>query len=277
MSTADKHQNVERRGARFQKHLQLFAAYLRFNLAAAMEYRGSFLLQVLGVALNNSAFIIFWAAIFGKVPGIGHYGFREVMFLWALGSGAFGLVHICFGNIGQVSRIILQSDLDTYLLQPKDVCLNLIASRSVVSAWGDLAYGLILFATVFGLQPQRLGLFLGFVVCGGLLMGSVIFTAQVLTFFIGDASAIARIVSEFLISFTLYPESIYQGPVRWVIYSLIPAGFIVFVPLRIMRAFSWPGLLLLIGVDLTYAGLSYGLFRLGLRRYESGNLIGTRV
>jgi ABC-2 type transport system permease protein len=277
MSTADNPKEKERGSASLGKHLQLFGAYLRFNLAAAMEYRGSFLLQVFGMIVNNAAFIIFWAALFSKVPRIGNYGFREVMFLWALVSASFGLAHICFGNIGQVSRMILQGELDTYLLQPKDVCLNLIASRSIVSAWGDLAYGILLFVTVFGFEPLRLGLFFAFTVGSGLLMGSVIFSAQVLTFFVGNSSAISRLVTEFVISFTLYPECIYRGPVRWVLYSLIPAGFIVFVPLRIMQAFSWPALGLLVGVDLAYVCLSYWLFRIGLRRYESGNLIGTRM
>jgi ABC-2 type transport system permease protein len=273
MSTADN----RLRNRAFRSHLRLFAAHFRYNLAAAMEYRGSFLLQVFGMALNNTAFIAFWSVIYTKAPRIGDYGFRDVMFIWALASSCFGFAHICFGNIRQVSRLILQGDLDTYLLQPKDVCLNLISARSVVSAWGDLGYGLILYLTVYGIEPGRLALFLAFTISGGLLMGSVILSAHTLTFFIGDASAIARLVTEFLISFTVYPESIFRGTARGLIYSLIPAGFIVYAPLKLMQAFSWPGLGLLLAVDAGYVALSYWFFRRGLRRYESGNLIGTRI
>lgn len=33
--------------------------YLAFNLSAGMEYRGSFILQVAGMILNNASFIVF--------------------------------------------------------------------------------------------------------------------------------------------------------------------------------------------------------------------------
>ncbi len=254
-------------------HLRLLAAYFRFNLAAAMEYRGSFLLQVFGMALNNSAFIIFWAIVYSRINHIGEYGFREVMFIWALASAAFGFAHIIFGNIRQVSRIIMQGELDAYLLQPKDVCLNVLCSRTEVSAWGDLAYGLILFMAVWGFAPGEFLLFCTFTVFSGLLMGCIMFSGEILTFFLGNTTVISRLVTEFVISFTLYPESVFRGTVKWLIYSLIPAGFIVFVPLKIFKLFSWQALGLLILIDLGYVFGSYLLFRLGLRRYESGNLI----
>ncbi|HEX3047190.1 MAG TPA: ABC-2 family transporter protein, partial [Bacillota bacterium] len=150
-------------------------------------------------------------------------------------------------------------------------------SRTVVSAWGDLAYGIILYLAAFGFQPGPFGLFCLFAVCSGLLMGSVIFSAETLTFFVGNASAIGRMFLNFLISFTLYPEGIYRGAVRWIIYSLIPAGFIAFLPLRIMKGFSWPWLGLLIAIDLAYLAGSYFLFKLGIKRYESGNLIVSKL
>jgi ABC-2 type transport system permease protein len=265
------------KGNQLSKHLQLIAAYFRFNLAAAMEYRGSFLLQVFGMALNNAAFLIFWSVLFTKMNRIGGYDFQDVMFIWALSATAFGLVHIFFGNVGQLSRMIYQGELDAYLLQPKDVYVNILASRTVVSAWGDLAYGVILYLIAFGFHPGPFTLFCLFSFFGGLLMGSVIFGAETLTFFVGNASALGRMFFNFLITFTLYPEGIYRGVVHWLIYSLIPAGFIAFLPLRIMKVFSWPWLGLLIAIDLAYVAGSYFLFKLGLKRYESGNLVVSKL
>ena len=55
------------------------------------------------------------------------------------------------------------------------------------------------------------------------------------------------------------------------------AGFIAFVPLAVYRSLDWPLVPVLLGVAAVYAGGAYGLFRAGLRRYESGNQMGTRL
>ena len=173
--------------------------------------------------------------------------------------------------------MILKGELDSFLLQPKDVCINVLAARTEVSAWGDLVYGIVLYLMVQGFILPKFLLFCTFIIASGLLMGSIMFSAESLTFFLGNATAISRLVTEFLISSTLYPEGIYRGAVRLVIYSLIPAGFIVFTPLRIWKFFSWKSLGFLILIDLMYVAGSYFLFKLGLKRYESGNLIVSKL
>lgn len=260
-----------------KKHLQLVWLYFKLNLSASVEYRGSFIIQVFGMMLNNLAFVFFWSVIFEKVSNVSGYEFKDVMFIWALASAAFGFAHIVFGNIHSVGSIIINGELDAYLLQPKDVYINVLCSRTSISAWGDLAYGLILFVIISGLSPVKWLMFIGFVIFGGLLMGSIMAAAQTMTFYMGNATSIGRLVTEFLLTFTLYPESIYKGAVRWVIYSLLPAGFITYMPLRVMKYFSWESLCVLILVDIAYIIACYGFFRMGLKRYESGNLIGTKL
>jgi len=60
-----------------------------------------------------------------------------------------GFLHIVFGNVRQFSKIIINGELDTYLLQPKNVYINVHCSRMIVSAWGDFIYGYILLAAVY--------------------------------------------------------------------------------------------------------------------------------
>jgi ABC-2 type transport system permease protein len=260
-----------------KKHLSLIGRYFRFNLAASMEYRGSFLFQVLGMVLNNAAFAFFWWVVFHRIRVIEGYNFHDVMFIWALASSAYGFAHILFGNIGNIVNVILNGELDTYLLQPKDVYINLLCSRTQISAWGDLAYGYVLLILLNGFQPLQLLLFSGFVIFSGLLMGSVLATAESLTFFIGNASSLFRLAVNFLLTFTTYPEGIFKGGIRWIVYTLLPAGFIVYLPHRIMNRFHPGSLALLFLVDIVYVILGYLIFRWGLRRYESGNLITTKL
>lgn len=256
-------------------YLRLFGAYFKANLQAAMEYRANFLLQVFGMALNNAAFIVFWRVLIDRTGGVGGYSFEDVMFLWALASAAFGLGHVLFGNARSIGKTIIEGGLDVYLLQPKDVFFSLISARSVMSAWGDLLYGYVLFVSVLGWGG--LGLFSLFVATGALLYTATFAMAESLSFFFGNAQGVSGAVFEFLLSFTLYPETIFGPQVRWIIYSLIPAGFIVFVPLAVFTSFDWWLLAAVLAASVVYMVAARLVFKAGLRRYESGNLIGTRM
>ncbi len=261
----------------FLQHLRLICLYFKYNLLSAMEYRVSFISQALGMALNNAFFLFFWWVIFQKVSSIGGYGFKDVMVIWALSSSTYGFLHILFGNVRELPRIIMNGELDTYLLQPKDVYVNVYCSRMIVSAWGDLVYGFVLILLVYGFAPLKLLLFILFTAAGGLLAGAIMSAADTLTFYIGNSSRISRLVTEFLINFSIYPDSIYRQSVKVIMYTLLPTGFIVFLPFRLLSAFSWYGLLGLLAIDAVYIGASYLFFKRGLEKYESGNLITTKL
>lgn len=258
-------------------------AYLRFigvsfvvNVQSVVEYRVNFLVQVFGMMLNNAAFALFWGMLIGKVGSVGGYGFDEVMLIWALVSSSFGLSHVVFGNARSLGAIIRRGELDLYLLQPKDAMLNALASRTVVSAWGDFAYGFIVLALVPGFDPGRLAMFCALTVTGSLFFAATFAAAESLNFFLGDSSGISTAVMEFLLSFSLYPETIFDRGMRWVFYTVIPSGFIAFVPLAAIEGGGWAAIGLLAAAALLYCAASYALFRLGLRRYESGNQMGAR-
>ena len=75
-------------------------------------------------------------------------------------------------------------------------------------------------------------------------------------------------------TFSTYPMNIFNGVVHILLFTILPAGFISFVPLQLLHHFAWPlfggmcGFLLLIMLG------AAGFFQLGLKRYESGNLLG---
>jgi ABC-2 type transport system permease protein len=68
--------------------------------------------------------------------------------------------------------------------------------------------------------------------------------------------------------------SIFNGTVRLLLFTVIPAGFISFVPLQLLHQFTWPLLAAMVGFTVLIVSVAAGLFQLGLRRYESGNLLG---
>mgnify|MGYP000135297710 CR=1 FL=1 len=260
-----------------KRNLKLIAMYFKFNLSASMEYRTSFLTQTLGMIINNASFIFFWWILFENVESIGGYGFKQVMILWAISYSSYGITFILFGNVRNISRMIVNGELDSYLLQPKDVLLNIISSSTVVSAWGDLFYGIILFIGVSGFHLGEFMLFLLFCITASLIFSSLIIFTNSLTFYMGNSQGISNLVMEFMISFSIYPEGVYKGFVKFIIYTLVPAAFVSFVPVRILTSFSWKWFTILILAVIAWTVFSYRFFYNGLKKYESGNLIISKL
>lgn len=260
-----------------KKSIGLMLYYFKFNMSAVMEYRVSFLVQSFGMMLNNSAFIFFWWILFNNVETIGGYTFRDEMLLWALSSSSFGLCFVAFGNVSQITRMILNGELDTYLLQPKDPLINVLCSKTIVSAWGDTLYGIIMFFLIRGFDIKGFLLFLTLIVTGALILASVLVSFHALSFYSGNTEALAQLAVEFLISFGIYPEGIFGRGVKYILYTIIPTAFIVYIPASVIKQFSFSMLLQVMGVSALWIVIAYAMFYKGLKRYESGNLIVNKL
>jgi len=261
-----------------KKHLKIFACYFKLNLASALEYRASFISQAFGMALSNSSFIFFWWVAFSQIGGfIADYSFKDVMFIWALTSTGFGLAFILFANVSQLSRLIVTSELDVFLSQPCNVLMNFICARTSLSAYGDFMYGFVLMAIVYKFDGAA-WLWFGFgVVFSASLFTALLLMANTLAFFIGEATLIGRLAQEFAVNFSIYPDKIFSPFIRALMYSLIPMGIAAHIPLRLVRQFT-PGLALLaLCAMILYCAAAGAFFYRGLRRYESGNAIVTRL
>lgn len=260
-----------------QKNISLVFAYFQLNLSSAMEYRVSFLIQLFGMVLNNVSFAFFWWLLFEKVPTIAGYGYQDVMILWAISSAGFGLAFIFFGGVLKLNQYIIKGELDSFLLQPKNVLLNVISSSTVFSAWGDLLYGTVLFIVIKGVHPLGLLSFAFYCFTAMILFVTVIGTAHSLAFYMGNNSSMVQLIFEFMISFSIYPEGIFKGAVKWIIFTILPAGFITMVPLRLLQNFDIRWFLLLIGVCIIWITILFTVFHKGLKKYESGNLMVNRM
>jgi ABC-2 type transport system permease protein len=257
--------------------------YLRTNLRAAMEYRSAFIISVFGMVLNNASFILFWLLLLNRIGGqLNGYGFEEIMYLWAVVSAGYGLSVVFFGNGSRLTQLIMNGDVDVYLLQPASLLPNILGSRMQVSGLGDLAYGIILFAFTQGGGLVQWGMYLLFIVLSMVMFTALFVLFHSLTFFLGNAEGTAHLATEAFISFSIYPGSVFKGPARWVLHSIIPVAWAAWVPAELASgvlsgAAFWQRFFMLFAVDGAFLALAVGVFYLGLRRYESGNRIGARM
>jgi len=65
--------------------------------------------------------------------------------------------------------------------------------------------------------------------------------------------------------------------VRFIMYTAVPVAFISHVPLKLARGGPLWWLAVLAAATIMYCFAAFKLFMAGLKRYESGNLVVTRV
>jgi ABC-2 type transport system permease protein len=251
--------------------------HFKFNLASAMEYRWSFVSQVVFMVLNDFLLLFFWWVIFGKVQTIAGWTFADVIAMHAVLSMSYGLSVSVFGNVNRLARIIAEGQLDYYLLLPRNPLVHALVSRSDISGLGDAAFGLAAFCLFTPVTPGRLALYVmvslaacTVYTCFAVITGSI-------AFFIGNAQTISTQLLGALITFGGYPDSIFKGLVRAVLYSVIPVGFVIYVPVSLLRSFSIAHFAGLLAFTAAIAWSASWLFAAGLRRYESGNLVSARI
>jgi ABC-2 type transport system permease protein len=248
------------------------------NLASAMEYRASFISQIVGMFLNNGIYFVFWLIFFDKFGTVRGYQIDDIYLLFAIVALGYGLAYMFAANTGpNLAYLIAQGRLDYYLVLPRRLLPHVIFSRMSVSTMGDVTFGLVAYLFTGRFHPVEIGLFLVTAVLGGLVLVAFSVIMGSLAFFLGNAQQLSQQATGAVVTFALYPHTLFSGGARLLLFTLLPAGFIGAVPVEVVKERD-P---LLLGVLLLAAGVSWGVatavFYLGLRRYESGSALNVNV
>jgi len=254
-------------------YIRLAAAYTRLNLGAQLEYRGAFFSQVIAMFINDIAWVLFWMFFFTQFPVLRGWSLNDVLLLWAVTASGFGIAYSLMGNAHQLAPVIVNGELDIWMSHPRAVLPHLLLGRSIPSAWGDALFGYAVFIAFIRPSMAQLMMFvvLTFIVATtfvglGILAGS-------LSFYIGNASSLADEWKFAVISFSTYPPSLFDGAVKLLLFTLVPAGFVSYIPVEALRTMSVEKLFLAALGSMGVLTLAICVFYYGLRRYESGNLI----
>jgi ABC-2 type transport system permease protein len=257
--------------------LRFIAAYTAANVQAAMEYRLSFLLQVISMAANDSIWLYFWWSYFQAYPLSHGWQLTDIVVIWTVSACGYGISTCVFGNAINLATLIMTGGLDAYLGMPRNVLLHVCVSKTDPMAWGDVLFAIGAFLIFLHPNPLSFALFIVLALFAALIFTSFAVILCSLAFFLGNTEGLASQLMGALITFSTYPMNLFGGLVRILLFSAIPAGFISFVPLELLHHFSWQLFLALLGFMLLILACATGIFQLGLRRYESGNLLGMQA
>jgi ABC-2 type transport system permease protein len=254
--------------------VRFLGALLFTNLKSALALRGSFLLQVTFMALNNLTYFVFWWVLFARVPTLRGYGLREVYAMFGISAGGFGLVYAVVGGVRHLGRFIDEGELDPLLVQPKPTLLYAIGLRSQPSGWGDFLSALVFLGLSGYARPSNLHLLLLALFCSAATFLGAGIAFFSLAFWLRKTEMLSRQLWELLIAFSLYPEPLFGGALRFVLFTALPVGFISYLPVRVLRSHDPLEVLAMVAGAATVLVVGAWLFGRGLRRYSSGSRFG---
>ncbi len=257
--------------------LRFLRALVATSLKESFANRGSFWIQAVGMFVNDVIWIAVWAIFFARFEHLAGWTLHDMVALYAVTAGAVGIAVITGAGVRDLARTIAEGSLDVFLVQPQPALLHAVGSKTSAAGWGDLANCVLLLAVT-----GQWSLAAAPWVVVGALAGAVVFLSigvivHSLAFWLGSMQVLARQVWEFTITFSLYPESIFPGALRVLLYTAIPAAFIGWFPSGLVRAFSLEGLAWCLAGAVVFPVVAAVVFHLGLRRYASGSRVEVRA
>lgn len=259
------------------KTLLFYFYLLRTSIIASISLRSAFLIESSLMIGNSLMYFSMWWIFFRQFNDIAGWQLRDMYALMAIVLTSYGLSQICFGGIKNLARIIINGDLDPFMTQPKNLLLHLAGSRSYSKGWGQIVSSVILVLLGGLTEPATLLLLLISSIGGCLVFTATAIMAHSLAFWLGPIESVSKKYCDSLYLFVLYPPNIYTGVLQVVMFTLIPAGVIGYIPVELLRHFSWPMLFVFVASSLSFFALAFLIFHLGLKRYESGNKFGMRL
>jgi len=258
-----------------KKYLTLHREYFKIEAKTAIEYRTNFIVQVVSMFLNDVVWVIFWAIFFARFPIINGWNMTDIILLYSVVCTSFGLAGLMFGGHKYISNNIVEGKLDYYLTVPKTSLYHLLISKINWYDLGDTLFGIIL-AFMF-LPLTMIPLFILVVIPATTIFIAFGILAESLAFYIGNAQSIADSLYSALIMFGSYPTTIFSGITKFIVLFIIPAGFISGIPVSLLNSFDWIWFVLLYAFAIAILLIAIYVFYKGIKKYESGNLIGVRL
>jgi ABC-2 type transport system permease protein len=244
-------------------------------IRAALAERGAFIMRAVLMAVNNAIFFTFWIVLFSRVPQVRGYRLGDMAVLYGIVAVAHGLSVFVAGGLQYLARVIHDGELDALIAQPKPTLLYAAGLRSQPNGLGDIVSGLVLIAL-----SGRVGLLgIPLVVAAGVAGALVLMASAVLlhsaAFWLGRTESASRQFYEATLLFGLYPDTLFTGKIRWMLFTVIPAGFVGYLPASLIRApDAFTAGAIMAGVA-AYGALAVWVFTRGLRAYSSGSRFAT--
>lgn len=254
-----------------------FAFYaIKKNIQNSSELRTSFFMNIVGMAVNNIAFILLWVFFIKSVGIIGGWRTTDIIALQGFTALCYGIVFSFGGGIRKSAEHIASGVFDRFMLSPKNLIVRISTSSLGISGMGDILFGIICLS--FYSFFIKLAFFQILLIFFLIIISVVIFLAAViliysLSFYFVDSGTITDGVFQLFFTPALFHGGAFQGVMRFVFTFFIPSLLVGTLPVEIVRDISLDKLLLVSILTIFWFVFSIKIFYRSVRKYESANFM----
>ena len=262
--------------------LDLYARLISIQIQSQMEYRASFLLELVGTAMGTAANFGTLALIFARFDHISGWTLSDVAFLYGMVEMAFGTMDMLFSGFDPRSfgEQVRRGTFDQLLLRPVNITVQVLGSDFQLRRISRITQGLVVFvfALIKGsvhwttLKVLYLPIVLASLIC---FFGALFIIGATITFWTIQSIEVVNIFTYGGTEMMSYPMHIYQDWIRRFFTYVVPAIFLNYYPALYfldkpdplhMPAFA-PFLSPLVGAGTMALALAF--WRFGIRHYKS--------
>ena len=110
-----------------------------------MEYKGDFIVGIIGFFLSQLANLLFLWVIFNQVPSLSGWSVNEVVFIYGFSLIPKGIDHFFFDNLWSIGYFtVRKGDFDKYLTRPVNTLFHVLVEKIQIDALGELIMGVAL-------------------------------------------------------------------------------------------------------------------------------------
>ncbi|MDO9399820.1 MAG: ABC-2 family transporter protein [bacterium] len=254
-----------------------FALYsIKKNIQNSAELRTSFLTNIIGMFINNIAFITLWIFFVKSVGIIGGWTAVDIICLQGFIALCFGFVFSAGYGIIKLADYTSSGAFDRFMLSPKNLLIRTATSAFNVSALGDIVFGIVcmcIYIFLIHASIYQILLILFFTMISISVFLSIAIIIYSISFFFIDANSVASSFFELFFTPAMFHGGAFQGVMRFIFTFIIPSLLIGTLPVEAIKDVSLEKLLLISILAVFWFIFSIIIFNQAVKKYESSNFM----
>ena len=255
--------------------MKLYLHFLSLHLRSGMQYKKSFIMGMNGTFLVSFTAFLSIYFLFQRFHSVEGFSFSQVLLSFSVVLMAFSLAECFFRGFDVFSQMIGNGEFDRVLVRPCSPAFLVLCSKLRIDRVSRLAQGIIMLIYAIprcGVQwtAAKAGVLILMILCGTVLFGCLFTCGASMAFFTLEGLEFINIFTDGAREFGAYPFAVYgKGVLRFLTF-VIPLACFQYWPMLWLMGQSENLLHALCPLlSLWFILPTYGLWRLGIRKYQS--------
>lgn len=259
-----------------KRMLRMHKIFVAQELKRMMEYKGDFIVGIIGFLFAQCTNMLFLWIIFRQIPSLMGWTLNQVVFIYGFSLIPKGIDHLLFDNLWAIGHwTVRKGDFDKYLTRPVNTLFHVMVERLQIDALGELIMGIALICITLPSVAIQWSLLKILLIIAVIPFATLIYTgikiATAAIAFWTKRSGNITFMFYMVNDFAKYPVSIYNNAVKFIITYIIPFAFTAYYPAEYILTGNNPlfniGLTVVISLILMVIGIF--VWNKGIRAYES--------